>query len=246
MAIHNLAVATEVLYDSDIVKVEKPQSYLRCELYVLTDENTSYKIKFDDKGLKPCIISKALRNKNKFDYQELKSFNKEILEKLFYSIAVNYSIYGLNSRHLGSWITHLFHKNDSYQTPLVINPMRTEGNFDINREEYLSKYRLLSNSIIKYQPNKDDITIIDNIKLKKLIFKLDKRKIANLESKRVFEHSNSRGSYEERKTIKELINDSKLNKNASEIATLAVKIILNENIAKKKYSLQKTNRRVYC
>lgn len=45
----------------------------------------------------------------------------------FYTVAVNYSIYPLNSAHIGDWIRDLFHKNDSYQTPLVINPMRTKG-----------------------------------------------------------------------------------------------------------------------
>jgi predicted ATPase len=231
LAIHNLAVATEVLYDSNIVKVEDPQKYLRCELYILTDENTSYKIKFDDKALKPCEISKAIRDNNKFEYQKPKPFNKTILGELFYSIAVNYSIYGLNSKHLGSWITHLFHKNDSYQTPLVINPMRTDGNFDINNEEYLSKYRLLSNSIIKYKKHRKSITVIDNIRLKNLLFKFDKRKIANLESRRVFKQSNSSESEEKTKSIQELIEKSQLDKNASEIATLAVKIILKKKIS---------------
>lgn len=38
------------------------------------------------------------------------------LKELFYSIAVNYSIYGLNAKTIGGWINHLFHKNDAYQT----------------------------------------------------------------------------------------------------------------------------------
>lgn len=72
-------------------------------------------------------------------------------DELFYGMVINYSIYSYNSRLLGqenegnsSWIDSLFHKNDSYQTPIVLNPMRADGNIDINREEYLSHQRLMA------------------------------------------------------------------------------------------------------
>lgn len=71
------------------------------------------------------------------------------LSTFFYSIAINYSIHGLNALHIGEWINPLFHKNDAYQTPLVINPMRINGDIDVNNEEYLAKSRLLSNILIK-------------------------------------------------------------------------------------------------
>lgn len=38
-----------------------------------------------------------------------------IAELFCYSIAVNYSHYGLNSQNLGHWVNLLFHKNDGYQ-----------------------------------------------------------------------------------------------------------------------------------
>lgn len=71
---------------------------------------------------------------------------------IFYTEIINYSLYAYNSLSLKqegsngieSWIDALFHKNDSYQTPIVLNPMRTEGNIDINREEYLSRQRLMT------------------------------------------------------------------------------------------------------
>lgn len=72
------------------------------------------------------------------------------VDDLFYGMVINYSIYSYNSRVLGvenegpaSWIDALFHKNDSYQTPIVLNPMRTDGNIDINREESLAHQRLM-------------------------------------------------------------------------------------------------------
>jgi len=64
------------------------------------------------------------------------------LEEFFYTISLNYSHHGLNAKHTGRWINKLFHKNDAYITPLVLNPMREDGNVDINKELQLSKERL--------------------------------------------------------------------------------------------------------
>lgn len=77
-------------------------------------------------------------------FQE-RTFVKEDLHEFFYTIAVNYSHYSLNSIEVGNWIAGLFHKNDSYQAPIVINPMRTEGIIDINRENELVSARLIAN-----------------------------------------------------------------------------------------------------
>lgn len=82
------------------------------------------------------------------------------LSKLFYSIIINYSLYGLNSEHIGSWIESLFHKNDGYQTPIVLNPKREKGKIDVNEEEYLAKSRLLSNIL---EPDRDEITIYNKV-----------------------------------------------------------------------------------
>lgn len=87
------------------------------------------------------LTSLLTDGKNKDEIQ------KFLLENLFYTIAINYSVYGLNSNNLGRWINPLFHKNDGYKAPIVINPMRTEGNFDINTELYLSASRLVANVI---------------------------------------------------------------------------------------------------
>lgn len=73
-------------------------------------------------------------------------------QKLFYTVVANYSIYAYNALNLNReneedescWINGVFHKNDSYQTPLVLNPMRTDGNFDVNREESLCRQRLMA------------------------------------------------------------------------------------------------------
>jgi AAA15 family ATPase/GTPase len=67
------------------------------------------------------------------------------MEDLFYSVSLNYAHFALNSKHIGDWINYLFHKNDAYQQPLVLNPHRKEGNIDVNDEEAFANSRLLSN-----------------------------------------------------------------------------------------------------
>ncbi len=101
------------------------------------------------------------------------------LSAFFYTIAINYSVYGLNSRHTGKWLDSLFHKNDGYQTPLVINPMRTEGNFDINKEENFAIYRLLSNLLKKGDgtENYEHRQLTKTQKAKRLRFTLNEQKV---------------------------------------------------------------------
>ena len=75
----------------------------------------------------------------------IKPGRDRICKKFFYSIAVNYSLYGLNSNHSNSWLDFLFHKNDGYQTPIVINPYREDGNINMNTEFHLAQTRMLTN-----------------------------------------------------------------------------------------------------
>jgi hypothetical protein len=72
---------------------------------------------------------------------------KEIEEHLFYTQVSNYSLYAYNTNDFqpeSTWLNGIFHKNDGYQTPIVLNPMRTEGNIDVNKENSLAKDRLIS------------------------------------------------------------------------------------------------------
>lgn len=99
-------------------------------------------------------------NYDNYNEQELdEQVAKERLKKLFYSIVVNYSQYayntndyipewddhnqdGVESNDNQCWISSLFHKNDAYQTPIVLNPFREEGNININKEKDLTHKRL--------------------------------------------------------------------------------------------------------
>lgn len=102
------------------------------------------------------------------------------LQNFCYSIVVNYSHHALNAEEIGTWINPLFHKNDGYQTPIVINPMRNDGNIDINREKELLNDRLLSN-LLEPLTDEDEINSLRNLGNTKiatdLIFHLNSYKI---------------------------------------------------------------------
>jgi hypothetical protein len=68
-------------------------------------------------------------------------------DQFFYTITVNYSLYGLNSSKNYFWLNSLFYKNDGYKTPLVINPFRNNGVINVNTELQLAQTRLLANMI---------------------------------------------------------------------------------------------------
>ena len=92
-----------------------------------------------------------------------------ILRQLFYTLVFNYSLYGFNYRDFDkeetpserlenikiiaknnvedeqvSWLSGIFHKNDGYQTPIVLHPLRQDGQLNIIKENRLAKERLLS------------------------------------------------------------------------------------------------------
>lgn len=93
----------------------------------------------------------------------------EKLSDAFYSICVNYSLYGLNERN-DPWLRSLFHKNDGYKTPLVINPYRQNGNIDVNRELHLAQTRTILNLSAR---NEDTPEIVNDKKVSKVRFVLD-------------------------------------------------------------------------
>lgn len=112
------------------------------------------------------------------DHQGLNISSNFKFEKFFYSINLNYSHHSLNSNIIGGWIDTLFHKNDGYKTPVVINPMRDEGIYDINNELNLSKERLMFNlayHLVKSQNNKEEYKLLDKYKIKTINFSIKPR-----------------------------------------------------------------------
>ena len=99
------------------------------------------------------------------------SNNKTVTDFKFYNIVINYSIYGLNENILGDWVSDLFHKNDGYQTPIVINPYRREGNIDVNSELHLAQTRLITNILLTN--NKE---VLSGKEIDSIYFELDTNK----------------------------------------------------------------------
>ncbi|MFI3328114.1 MAG: ABC transporter ATP-binding protein [Rikenellaceae bacterium] len=88
-------------------------------------------------------------------------FETHQLDCFFHSIIVNYSLYAYNEHeyknetplHIETtdgydngiyWLRGLFHKNDGYKAPIVINPFRHKGCIDVNNEKYLTYNRFIS------------------------------------------------------------------------------------------------------
>ena len=111
---------------------------------------------------------------------------RERLKMLFYTIVVNYSQYAYNTNDYMAewdtgdtggesadslcWLSGLFHKNDGYQTPIVLNPFRESGNININQERNLTQTRLYNLVINDASPLKQ---VLRKKEAKAFIFDVD-------------------------------------------------------------------------
>lgn len=165
VAMFNIAWKLKLLpvVDVDKLKVEYEER-IHAEIYYSTEEGY-HKIKVDNAGVK--LFHQSLKGNATFNSGK-EVLSKSDLNSIFYSIVINYSHYSLNSIHTGRWIKNIFHKNDGYQTPIVINPFRDRGNININTEEYLTRSRLIANLLIETPENSHRILapnkIADKIK----------------------------------------------------------------------------------
>lgn len=108
------------------------------------------------------------------DYKRLDGLTREELGKLshcfFYTIVINYSMQAflpdeyisdgtlwLQDKEptlamLSTWIDMIFHKNDGYMTPIVLNPYRNHGTIDMgNIDELIDTYAL---SLLTFYKNR--------------------------------------------------------------------------------------------
>jgi len=150
--LNNFAYASGYLTRQDILN---PVQDIHAILYYSIGERLfSIKSKGNKVYLKTINDYSIVKIKNEFDIDfplngisQLKIKENE----LFYTQINNYSLYAYNAQELVNenyggkcWIDGIFHKNDSYQTPIVLNPWRENGNMDINKERNLAKDRLVS------------------------------------------------------------------------------------------------------
>lgn len=68
------------------------------------------------------------------------------------------------------WIHNVFHKNDGYRTPIVLNPYRDEGYIDLNKEYRLSLYRLTA---IFLRAQQQKIEVLDEYRLGRIHYSFD-------------------------------------------------------------------------
>lgn len=108
-------------------------------------------------------------------------FAEHNAEFLFYTLVNNYSLYAYNSEEFksetnvvdseSSWIAALFHKNDAYQTPVVLTPQREKGVINVNREYNLVIQRL---SELFFDCRKGKYRISDTERAEGIAFSLEK------------------------------------------------------------------------
>ncbi|WP_316795448.1 hypothetical protein [Pedobacter agri] len=172
-AINNIAFDYQKIKIADIQKLKE----LKVEIYFETD--TFYKVKiFDDEisFFKYDGRSKRINIPVKNESIDLKDF--------FYSIVVNYSHYAYNANDTDKWMDGLFHKNDGYRTPLVLNPFRRQGNIDINNENHLVKSRFITNLLLPI-PDNHFRNISTNLYASDLELKVNKS-VANKPNKELY------------------------------------------------------------
>lgn len=116
---------------------------INAELYFVTDH--LYKITINDKTVTVEKFEQIDFNDENISYGKATDFTNHFsFDNLYYTNHINYSLHSLNQNYFGDWIHKLFHKNDGYQTPIVLEPYRDKGNIEINLLQSLMKSRLLS------------------------------------------------------------------------------------------------------
>lgn len=124
---------------------------------------------------------------------------KDLENELFFSQISNYSLYAYNSNDFEKndsfpkcWIDKIFHKNDGYQTPIVLTPYREKGIIDINLEYDLTKQRLISLFVEDANDNNSIRDINQNQKANYLVFYAYQKSKLDLQTyKAFFEETNN-------------------------------------------------------
>ena len=139
---------------------------LKCRNRVMTLEYGDRRILFAVRQKKDNDEYIKLKEEEEFEgYEDYThpSFKqmKEVAKMFFYTIATNYSMQAYISNDYKNeptlsyseqtdanvpgnsiWLDNLFHKNDGYLCPLVLNPYRDKGKIDMANEEHLTTQRL--------------------------------------------------------------------------------------------------------
>lgn len=165
------------IYASIKFKLNETYLELKCEDTKMYLKENSDIVWYDEYSGEP--INNNAEGKLKGDFDAFTSSDKDnkiikTASKFFYTIVTNYSIQSFNYDDYedeGEWLHNVFHKNDGYSHPIVLNPFRTTSGIDIENEGELTNYRL-SAILLKDQgiikENKEKRSFIDGYHLKRL------------------------------------------------------------------------------
>jgi len=137
--------------------------------YVLICKNETIQLKKDSNIIENFSLDKNPETDSKNNNDII-----QLVESFFYTIVTNYSMQSfIYSNYSGQtkeydsksrkttlsttkryWINSIFHKNDGYTTPIVLNPYRDDGFINCQNELELSKDRLAALFIYSKQENK--------------------------------------------------------------------------------------------
>lgn len=140
----------EVIYK---IRIESTETET---ITLLKEKNAVWSKQFSIQNNKPVTI------KDIGDYTQ--ADKNAFIANYFFTMVANYSLYAYNpydyseewvwmkkekyNRKLEEfqtcWLDSVFHKNDGYQTPIVLHPFREDGNIDVNTEQKLTTQRLLT------------------------------------------------------------------------------------------------------
>jgi hypothetical protein len=132
LMLYNLSIDKDLLYDENNNSIKNYKGFLNAYLIIKKGKEIvcidfevldffEYKHSQKNNSKNISFFKKESNSDGtyKFDFSVIKSVDFNIKE-LFYMISLNYSMYGLNELKMGKWIKHIFHKNDMYDTPIVI------------------------------------------------------------------------------------------------------------------------------
>ena len=166
------------IYATLIFEINGRECYL-----VIEDQQLEIKIR-ENKLSFPSV--------HKFSFEEI----KQSVGTLFYTIVTNYSLQAFISSDFASdiidgrkdslindtWIDQLFHKNDGYETPIVLNPYRDKSTVDMQTEKSLTEDRV--EALLIYY-SKLGIEYISGYQLRDISYTLNSDKTTNAWTDRI-------------------------------------------------------------
>lgn len=150
------------------------------------------------------------------------------LRQFFFTIVNNYSFHSYNVDDYGEesvgkdkiWINSLFHKNDGYLTPVVLNPFRREGRLDIRKETLLTNSRLAY--LFYYFNTKQFGDFIDDYQYRSLSFSYNQSRV---EEKYTYNLVRNKKTYDTK-----LVKRVSVKKKGRDYFNITLKAYLGENI----------------